>query len=115
MGNPVVHFEVHGQHGGELRTFYADVFGWKIAVVPDDMYARVDTDAGGAGISGGIARSPDGTHGVLFYIQVPDIDAHLAQITAAGGSVVTPRTDSVIVVTAVAADPEGNMIGLVEG
>jgi hypothetical protein len=115
MGNPVVHFEVHSKNGAELRTFYAELFGWKLGVVPDGSYALVDTDADGAGIRGGIAEPSSGVTGVMFYIQVPDIDAYLARIKSAGGSVLMERTDSGPITTAMFADPDGNPVGLAEG
>jgi predicted enzyme related to lactoylglutathione lyase len=115
MGNPVVHFELHSEQSTELRRFYSELFGWKLGVVPDGSYALVDTDAGGAGIRGGIAQSSRDRAGVLFYIQVPDIDAHLRRIQAAGGSVLVERTESGPVATAIFIDPDGNPIGLAEG
>jgi predicted enzyme related to lactoylglutathione lyase len=30
MGRPVVHFEVMGKNAEELRSFYAELFDWKI-------------------------------------------------------------------------------------
>ncbi len=77
MGHPVVHFEVHSQHSEALRSFYSELFGWKLGVVPDGSFAMVDTDAGGEGIRGGIAQSADGLSGVMLYVRVPDIKAHL--------------------------------------
>ena len=115
MGNPVVHFEVHSKNSAALRSFYGDLFGWKLGVVPDGSYALVDTDAGGAGIRGGIAEPLSDVTGVLFYIQVPDIDAYLGRVKEAGGSVLMERTDSGPVTTALFADPDGNPVGLVEG
>jgi hypothetical protein len=114
MGNPVVHFEVHSEHSPELRRFYAELFGWKLGVVPDGSYALVDTDADGAGIRGGIAQAAEDLRGVTVYIQVPDIDAHLAQIRQAGGSVLRERTESGPITTAIFLDPDGNAIGLVQ-
>jgi predicted enzyme related to lactoylglutathione lyase len=115
MGNPVVHFEVHSERSAELRGFYSDLFGWKLGVVPDGSYALVDTDAGGVGIRGGIAQPLNDLTGVMVYIQVPDIEAHLARIKAAGGSVLVERTESGPVTTAIFADPDGNPVGLAEG
>ncbi len=115
MGYPVVHFEVHSQRSAGLREFYSELFGWKLGVVPDGSFARVDTDAGGAGIAGGIAQAGEDRKGVMVYIQVPDIEAHLARISAAGGSVLMPRTESPQVTTAIFTDPDGNMVGLAEG
>lgn len=114
MGYPVIHFEVYGGDAAELRQFYRQVFGWRLSVPPDDSYAMVDTDAGGAGIPGGIAQSPDGSPRVVFYVRVPDINAHLERIQAAGGDVVMERTDFGVVITALARDPQHNVIGLTE-
>jgi hypothetical protein len=114
VGYPVIHFEVYGGDAGELRQFYRQVFGWRLSVPPDDSYAMVDTDAGGAGIPGGIAQSPDGSSRVVFYVLVPDINAHLERVKAAGGDVVMGRTDFGVVITALARDPQGNVIGLTE-
>jgi hypothetical protein len=114
MGQPVIHFEVHSRGSDESRRFYGELFGWKLGVVPDGSYALVDTDAGGAGIRGGIAEANGRLEGVMFYIQVPDIDAYLERIKAAGGSVLVERTESPMVTTAVFADLDGNAVGLTE-
>jgi hypothetical protein len=114
MGNPVVHFEIYGSDTSKLRKFYAETFGWKCALVPDESYSMVNTDSGGEGIGGGIAQSPDGNPRVMFYVQVPDINVFLERIKAAGGSVVMERTDYSVVITAMATDPAGNIIGLTE-
>lgn len=111
MGNPVVHFEIYGDDDSALRRFYSETFGWKMGIVPDDSYAMIDT---GTGIRGGIAKKFDNGPGVMFYIQVPDINKYLDRITAAGGSVLLERTVSPVVITAMARDPEGNVIGLTE-
>ncbi len=34
MGHPVVHFEVHSQHSEALRSFYSELFGWKLESCP---------------------------------------------------------------------------------
>lgn len=118
MGCPVVHFEVHSEQSPALREFYSELFGWKLQVVPDGSYALVDTDSDGEGIRGGIAQPSDAAndlHGVMFYIKVPDIEAHLARVTAGGGSVLVGRTRSAPVTTAIFLDPDGNAVGLTEG
>ena len=52
----------------------------------------------------------------MVYVQVPDINAHLAKIEAAGGKTVMPRTEIPDAVTmAIFTDPAGNNVGLVEG
>ncbi len=114
MGDPVVHFEFQSRQSEGLRTFYSELFGWSLGVVPDGSYALIDTDAGDVGIQGGIAQA-DALEGVLIYVQVPDIQAHLERIEAAGGSVLVGRTESPAVTTAIFTDPQGNAVGLVEG
>lgn len=116
MGNPVVHFEVHSPDSAALRGFYADLFGWKLGVVPDGSYALVDTDSDGEGIRGGIAQARGGAApaGVIVYIAVPDINAALEQVKAHGGTVLVERTEGAPVTTAMFADPDGNAVGLVE-
>lgn len=110
----MVHFEVQSRESAALRTFYSELFGWSLGIVPDNSYALVDTEAGGAGIAGGIAQSNE-LEGVLVYVQVPDVQAHLDRIEAAGGSVLVGRTETPQVTTAIFRDPDGNAVGLVEG
>lgn len=65
-------------------------------------------EAGAAG--GGIA---EGEPGLMFYIQVPDLEAALARVTAAGGTVLLPATEVAPNVTiANFGDPAGNRVGL---
>jgi uncharacterized protein len=114
MGRPVVHFEINGRDGKKLQQFYSEMFGWKIDANNPTNYGVVDTDAGGNGIGGGVAQSPQGTH-VTFYIAVPDVKAALEQIEKGGGRTVMPETVIPDMVTfAQFADPEGNVVGLVK-
>ncbi|TMJ98379.1 MAG: glyoxalase [Actinobacteria bacterium] len=114
MSNPVVHFEVVGKDGSKLQKFYGDLFGWKISTDNPMNYGIVDN--GGEGINGGVGEAPEGGSGhVTFYIQVPDINQHLGTIEQAGGRTVLPHTETDMVTFALFADPEGNVVGLVEG
>jgi predicted enzyme related to lactoylglutathione lyase len=113
MPNPVVHFEILGPDGPKLREFYQSVFDWKPQVMPGPMdYGTVAGEAGGIG--GGIGGGDDPR--VTFYVHVSDIDSYLRQIEANGGKTVVPRTVIPDIVTfANFADPQGNVVGLVEG
>jgi len=113
MGNPVVHFEVIGKDGARLRSFYSDLFGWKVQHMPEMDYALADTDAGGQGIAGGIGTGEQPM--VTFYVQVADPQACLERAVALGGSVVQPVTEIPgVVTTALFADPEGHVVGIVK-
>lgn len=116
MGDPVVHFEIQSGNPEELYGFYRDLFGWKVMAVPEIDYGLVDVGKpeGGDGINGGIGANPEGKELVTFYIEVPDIDAKLAAVEAAGGKILMPRADLGMVVLGMFADPRGNVIGLVE-
>jgi uncharacterized protein len=115
MGNPVVHFEVSGKDGAKLQTFYGELFDWKIDADNPNNYGIVDN--AGEGINGGIGEVPDDGNGhVTFYVSVPDINAALQKAEGLGGKTIMPRTEMGDVVTmAFFADPEGHMVGLVEG
>ena len=72
MGNPVVHFEIHGQDPAVLHNFYRKVFGWSIDANNPTGYGLVSTNAVGAGIRGGILAGV-GTRGVTVYLQTDDV------------------------------------------
>ncbi len=112
MGNPVVHFEVVGRDGKKLQQFYGDLFEWKMNTDNPMNYAIVDN--GGKGINGGVGQSPEGAH-VTWYVHVDEISKYLEKAESMGGRTVMPRTELGDMVTiGLFADPEGNLIGLVE-
>ena len=115
MGAPVVHFEIAtAGDAAELHGFYRDLFQWEIKADNPMNYGLVDT--GPDQIGGGIGGTEEGgTPGTRFYVQVPDINATLAAVEAAGGKVIMPREVLPGMVTlAMFADPQGNVVGLVE-
>ena len=116
MPNPVTHFEVIGRDGERLKEFYSRVFKWKINSDNPMNYGMVSAD-GGQGIGGGISGFPgeEGHRGVTFYVEVPDLNAALGEIEAAGGKIVM-HPDDVPGGPRLAqfTDPEGNRIGLTQ-
>jgi predicted enzyme related to lactoylglutathione lyase len=99
------------------RAFYGAVFGWTFQPFGDDFLmasAPDGTPLGGLDGGTGKGESPAG-RGVRVYVQVEDLEATLAKVTAAGGAVTTPRT----VITeeygwfATFTDPSGLTLGLV--
>jgi len=120
MGQPVVHFEVIGQDGKRLQSYYAELFDWEIDANNPLSYGVVSREGNGspegAGIRGGIASSPtpDYAGHVTFYVEVPDVGAALAKAESLGGARVfgpdkVPGTDLEI---GQFTDPEGHLIGL---
>jgi uncharacterized protein len=122
MGQPVVHFEVIGKDGDKLRSYYSELFGWEFgdpigptnyAVTPRDG----NTNAGGAGIGGGVGTGPDGYPGhVTFYVEVDDVGAALEKAEKLGGTrVMGPdKMSEPPIEIALFTDPEGHVIGLVK-
>ena len=115
MGNPIVHWELMGPDGYKLAAFYNELFDWEgTAAEGFDGYHIVDAEKTGVGgaVGKGFEHMPSY---VTIYIQVEDINEHLAKIEGAGGATVTPRTEIPEVVTfAFFSDPAGNTVGLVE-
>jgi uncharacterized protein len=120
VGQPVVHFEVIGKDGEELRSYYTELFGWEIdannplnyGVVPRE--ANVNAD--GVGIGGGVAQGPTADYAghVTFYVEVPDVEAALAKAESLGGSRVfgPDKVPGTLVELGQFTDPEGHLIGL---
>ncbi len=114
MGHPVTHFEIHGQDRQLLLDFYQQVFGWSIDTSSPMQSGLVDTNAGEAGIRGGIMAGR-GTRGVTIYVQTDDVQQTLDVAVAHGAEVVmSPVTmPGGLVELAQFRDPEGNWVGLV--
>ena len=119
MGQPVVHFEVMGQDGERLRSYYAELFGWAIDADNPLGYGVVtregNINADGAGIGGGVGGSPPGYDGHLtFYVEVPDVEAALARAEELGGRrrMGPDRIPGTEVEIGQLLDPEDNMVGV---
>ncbi len=121
MGQPVVHFEVIGTDGAKLQSYYAELFDWDVDANNEMKYGLVDRkdnlNPEGIGLGGGIGQGPEGYGGhVTFYVEVPDVEAALAKAESLGGSrVMGPETIMGRMVLGQFTDPEGNVIGLIEG
>jgi uncharacterized protein len=122
MGQPVVHFEVIGKDGDNLRSYYSELFGWEFgdpigptnyAVTPRDG----NTNADGAGIGGGVGTGPEGYPGhVTFYVEVDDVGAALENAEKLGGTrMMGPdKMSEPPIEIALFTDPEGHVVGLVK-
>jgi predicted enzyme related to lactoylglutathione lyase len=121
MGRPVVHFEVVGSDGEKLQSYYAELFDWNVNADNEMKYGLVDRQenlsSDGTGIGGGIGQGPEGYEGhVTFYVEVPSVEDSLAKAESLGGTrVMGPETIMGRLVLGQFTDPEGNVIGLIEG
>ena len=112
MAYPVTHFEINAQDAPATQKFSRELFGWGIDTNNPDNYGMIDTTNEGTGINGGIGASQQGKSWVTFYVECDDPAATLAKVERLGGRRVMEPMESMNVVYALFADPEGNVIGL---
>jgi predicted enzyme related to lactoylglutathione lyase len=112
-GPSVVHWEVQARDPVAQQQFFGELFGWSVDANNPQQYGMVN--AGGPGsIPGGIGPASDSPR-ATFYVQVPSIADTLDKAATMGGQTIMPRTDIGMVILAQFRDPEGNLIGLIEG
>src|SRR3954452_12957333 len=112
-GPSVVHWEVQARDPAAQMRFFGELFGWNVDANNPQNYGMV-TPAGAGSIGGGIGSTMDAPR-ATFYVQVPSIADTLDKAATMGGQTLMPRTDIGMIVMAQFRDPEGNVIGLVEG
>jgi predicted enzyme related to lactoylglutathione lyase len=112
MGRPVIHFEIGCRDSAATQAFYRDLFDWQITQA--GPAAVIDT-GGGAGINGHITALGHEPHNyVTVYVQVDDLHTYLDKATALGGKTIVPPVPIPTGKFAWMADPEGNLIGLLQ-
>jgi hypothetical protein len=117
----VVHFEVPYDDADRARAFYREVFGWQIQPAPEFDYNFVSTGptaddgmpAEPGFIGGGMGQREAPLSAPVITINVDDIDATLAAVTARGGACVAAKSPvGEMGFTAYFQDSEGNVMGL---
>jgi len=110
----ICYLEIPANTAEASADFYSSIFGWKVRKRGDGELAF--DDAGG--VSGTWVKESDRTpdEHTRTYIMVDVIADTLKRIEAAGGRVLTPRTNigSGMGAFAIFADPVGNEFGLYE-
>ena len=110
----ICYIEIPANKAEDAAAFYSTIFGWKVRQRGDGNLAFDD----GGGVSGTWVKEEDRTpdERTRVYIMVDSITDSLDEIRAAGGKVLTPRTDIGPNMGAFAAfaDPVGNGFGLYE-
>lgn len=73
----------------KAKQFYAQVFNWEIQSWSDDYLVAAHGDQ--PGIDTGINKSEDARPQAVAVITVPDLDATLEAVKAAGGTIVVEK------------------------
>ena len=113
----VVHFELPADDPDRAAKFYADAFGWKVEKWggPTDYWLVTTGEAPEPGIDGGIGRRQDADDQITNTIDVPDLDAAVAAVEAAGGRITRARAPVPGAGwLAYAVDTEGNPFGMMQ-
>ncbi len=113
----IVHWEVLSDDPQKTLDFYEKAFGWKSEQWGEIPYWLVMTGPEGTpGIDGGVAGPMDEfDQRVVNTIDTDDIDASIAAVEAAGGTVVVPKSAMPMVGWLVyCADPTGIVFGLMQ-
>ena len=113
-----VHFEINATDTDRAVKFYVDTFGWKIQKWdgPVEYWMIMTGEEGEPGINGGMMVKCDKSFpGTVNTIGVPSVDEYIKKITAAGGTLVMPKTAiPTMGWLAYLTDTEGNAFGIME-
>ena len=97
--HPIVHIEFPGANTKEVSSFYAKAFDWKLTHAGEFDYWMFDPGAGPGGGFTNFWMGPDGKmmefkpSEVLVYIGTDDIEASLAKVEEAGGTILAHKTE----------------------
>jgi predicted enzyme related to lactoylglutathione lyase len=117
MSSRIVHFELPADDPDRAAKFYADAFGWKITKWggPTDYWLVTTGADGEPGIDGGIGKRQSAEDQTTNTIDVPDLDAAVAAVEAAGGRITNAKhAVSGVGWLAYATDTEGNPFGMMQ-
>ena len=116
MGNPFVHVELSTTDPAKAKSFYGQLFDWKLEdteMGPDMTYTMIQP---GEGTGGGLMKQmmPGAPSSWLAYVVVDDVKAATAKAKSLGAAVLKDVTEvpgmgwfSII------TDPTGAALGLV--
>ena len=116
MANPFCHIELQTGDAGKAKSFYGELFDWKLEDMPmggDMTYTMVDVGEDGTG--GGITpkMSEHAPTAWMPYVLVDDVSASTEKAKSLGGQIIAEKTEipnmgwfSII------TDPTGATVGL---
>lgn len=112
MSNPFTYAELHTKDPKAARSFYGQLFDWKMEdhENPHGTYTEIDP---GEGFPGGMLRAatPEGSYR-LPYVEVADVTAATTRAKTLGASAVQEMVEIPEGVFSVLVDPTGAPFGL---
>lgn len=128
MPAPIVHFEIQVSDPERAKSFYKDVFDWKIEKLEGTDFYGVWTgrskypNGSVVGLDGGLSLKEgdrpahdSALNAFLCTVEINDIEATLKKIMAAGGTIIKPKyVLPQVGWLATCADPDGNQFSLIQ-
>jgi hypothetical protein len=112
MPHPVVHVEIRSADPDATRSFYGELFDWKVAsegAFPG--YTFIDTGVQGTPYTA-ISPRQSGEDEVLFFVGVADVAATLKRAEELGGTIIQPVQEVPGTSFGVFADAQGHRVGV---
>ena len=114
----IVHFDIPADDIERAKSFYKELFNWKIEAVPGPMeYYEILTkkEDNEEGVAGGMGKRQQKGTGITNYIGVPSIDEYILKTQELGAKIIMPKTTIPgFGYLAVFLDTENNSLGLWE-
>jgi predicted enzyme related to lactoylglutathione lyase len=113
----IVWFEIPADDIERAKSFYGELFGWKIERLPGlAEYWHIDTGGSDETPDGGLLKRQNAQHqDITNYVGVKSIDESAAKVAQLGGKICTPKTAvPQMGYFAVCQDPENNTFALWE-
>jgi predicted enzyme related to lactoylglutathione lyase len=88
-----IHFEIPAEKPERAMKFYETVFGWKFEKWngPMEYWVIRTGEDGTPGINGGLMARRDPAQPCVNTMDVPNLDATISEVQAAGGQCVVPK------------------------
>lgn len=120
LANPVGWFEIYVQDMARAKQFYETVLATKLERIespkPELEMWTFPMSEEKVGCPGAIAKMPgvpSGGNSVMVYFSCQDCELEASRVASAGGKLCQPKFSiGEYGFIAIAADPDGNMIGL---
>jgi predicted enzyme related to lactoylglutathione lyase len=113
----IVWFEIPADDIERAKSFYGELFGWKIERLPGlTEYWHIDTGGSDDTPDGGLLKRQNAQHqGITNYVGAKSIDESAAKVAQLGGKICMPKTAVPRMgYFAVCQDPENNTFALWE-